>query len=197
MSHPSPTAHPRTTIRPIETKYAGCRFRSRTEARWAVAFDHLGIDWDYEPQGYSLPSGGYIPDFYLPSIDAWFEVKPDGAAHDDRWNELAAATGRRMIVARGLPRVESGMDVAEFTAAFIPALSDGILQEYFAGDGWDPMRVFCACHICGKVGIEFSGFADRICRHNRDDSVWNVPPSMVAAFVAARSARFEFGEVGA
>lgn len=29
------------TIRAIETRYAGCRFRSRLEARWAVFFDHL------------------------------------------------------------------------------------------------------------------------------------------------------------
>lgn len=27
------------TIKPIETRYKGCRFRSRPEARWAVFFD--------------------------------------------------------------------------------------------------------------------------------------------------------------
>lgn len=35
----------------LTTRYAGCRFRSRLEARWAVFFDHLGIEWEYEPQG--------------------------------------------------------------------------------------------------------------------------------------------------
>ncbi len=35
-------------IKPIETRYAGCRFRSRLEARWTVFFDHLGIEWEYE-----------------------------------------------------------------------------------------------------------------------------------------------------
>ena len=30
----------------IETKYKGFRFRSRLEARWAVFFDALGIEWE-------------------------------------------------------------------------------------------------------------------------------------------------------
>lgn len=30
-------------LKPIDTHYKGCRFRSRLEARWAVFFDHLLI----------------------------------------------------------------------------------------------------------------------------------------------------------
>lgn len=30
-------------IKAIETRYAGCLFRSRLEARWAVFFRHVGI----------------------------------------------------------------------------------------------------------------------------------------------------------
>ncbi len=41
-------------VRAIETKYKGCRFRSRLEARWAVFFDALGIKWWYEPEGFHL-----------------------------------------------------------------------------------------------------------------------------------------------
>ena len=43
-----------TGIAAIQTRYAGCRFRSRIEARWAVFFDALGIRWEYEPQGFDL-----------------------------------------------------------------------------------------------------------------------------------------------
>ena len=51
-------------IKPIETFYKGYRFRSRLEARWAVFFDSLGIEWEYEPEGFQLPSGAcYLPDF--------------------------------------------------------------------------------------------------------------------------------------
>jgi hypothetical protein len=44
-------------IRPIETEYNGYRFRSRLEARWAIFFAALGVDYEYEPEGFELPSG--------------------------------------------------------------------------------------------------------------------------------------------
>lgn len=53
-----------SSIKPIETEYKGYRFRSRLEARWAVFFDALGIEYQYEPEGFELPSGKrYLPDF--------------------------------------------------------------------------------------------------------------------------------------
>ncbi len=45
-----------TATNAIETHYAGCRFRSRLEARWAVFFDAIGIEWQYEPQGFEIES---------------------------------------------------------------------------------------------------------------------------------------------
>jgi hypothetical protein len=65
------------TIKPIETRYGGHRFRSRLEARWAVFFDSLGVRWEYEPQGYLVgPSRRpYLPDFWLPKEGLWVEVK--------------------------------------------------------------------------------------------------------------------------
>src|SRR5699024_4157121 len=51
-------------------------FRSRLEARWAVFFDRLGIEWQYEPQGFVLPGGRhYLPDFLLVESGTWIEVK--------------------------------------------------------------------------------------------------------------------------
>lgn len=41
-------------IKPIQTAYKGYLFRSRTEARWAVFFDHLGWQWEYEQEGCDL-----------------------------------------------------------------------------------------------------------------------------------------------
>ncbi len=67
------------TLTPIETAYAGHLFRSRIEARWAVTFDHLGVAWEYEKEGFDLGEAGrYLPDFWLPDLYCWFEVK--GAA---------------------------------------------------------------------------------------------------------------------
>lgn len=66
-----------TTIPAIETTYRGHRFRSRLEARWAVAFDRLGVRWEYEPQGYLVGKKRkpYLPDFWLPGEHVWVEVK--------------------------------------------------------------------------------------------------------------------------
>lgn len=64
-------------IKPIETHYKEYRFRSRLEARWAVFFDAMGIDWKYEDEGFQLgPFGNYLPDFYIPQFDCFIEVKP-------------------------------------------------------------------------------------------------------------------------
>lgn len=60
----------------IPTIYGGKTFRSRTEAKFAVLFDKLNIDYEYEPEGFELSDGTkYLPDFYLPTFDQWFEVK--------------------------------------------------------------------------------------------------------------------------
>lgn len=61
----------------IETKYNGFLFRSRLEARWAVFFDSLGIEWSYEPEGFEFKDGTrYLPDFYLPKFNVYVEIKP-------------------------------------------------------------------------------------------------------------------------
>lgn len=91
-------------VRPIETRYHGYRFRSRLEARWAVFFDTLGVRWEYEVEGFELPSGRYLPDFWLPREHLWVEIKPDWELfmHDDRtWSiaqELASVSSRVMVL---------------------------------------------------------------------------------------------------
>ena len=73
-------------IKAIETDYNGYRFRSRLEARWAVFFDALGIRYQYELQGFDLADlGYYLPDFYLPSLNMWLEIKPAIPS----WEEIA------------------------------------------------------------------------------------------------------------
>ena len=98
-------------IKPIETRYAGCRFRSRLEARWAVAFDHLKVEWEYEPEGFETSAGRYLPDFRLnvgnPGLSGpiWFEVKPpDYSDYDPRHEAFAKESGQGLIVARGICR---------------------------------------------------------------------------------------------
>ncbi len=65
----------RMEVKPIETVYKGWRFRSRLEARWAVFFDAMGIEYQYEPQGFQKGDFRYLPDFFLPNHGTWVEVK--------------------------------------------------------------------------------------------------------------------------
>jgi len=94
---PSPEA-----IKPIETRYAGHRFRSRLEARWAVFFDHLGIEWQYEPECFKIAGKGYLPDFWLPGLCTWVEVK--GVLDQATLNHLIQAINPLC----GLPRDPGG-----------------------------------------------------------------------------------------
>jgi nucleoside 2-deoxyribosyltransferase len=68
-------------IKAIQTVYKGYKFRSRLEARWAVFFDALGLEWEYEPEGFDLGDGvWYLPDFRVKVrdkfySDVFFEIK--------------------------------------------------------------------------------------------------------------------------
>lgn len=78
----------------LPTPYGGVVFRSRTEARYAVMFDELGIRWDYETQGFDADGTWYLPDFVLfPALGMlWAEIKgsweqdPEGIA---RWRKFS------------------------------------------------------------------------------------------------------------
>lgn len=78
----------------IQTEYMGYLFRSRLEARWAVFFDLLGLNWQYEVEGFDLGGAGYyLPDFKVISPDGyifWYEVKPKGVTTDSKFEAFKA-----------------------------------------------------------------------------------------------------------
>lgn len=78
------------SIKPIETVYRGYRFRSRLEARWAVFFDLLGVEWQYEPEGFESNGHRWLPDFWLPESNTWIEVKGSDKALRADWEKLVA-----------------------------------------------------------------------------------------------------------
>ena len=94
-----------TTPQPIQTEAFGRVFRSRTEARCAVFLERMGFQWEYEPEGYELPSGRYLPDFKV--LDQtklsgfyWIECKGDVAPTDQEValaRELSGATRAAVV----------------------------------------------------------------------------------------------------
>lgn len=85
------------TIKAIETEYNGYKFRSRLEARWAVFFDALGVEYEYEPEGYEYweTEDGFtrwLPDFRLPKENnVLVEVKGSDEALSKDWDRLSLA----------------------------------------------------------------------------------------------------------
>lgn len=65
-----------TRVAAIETEWGGWKFRSRLEARWAIFMDRAGVAFEYEPEGFETEAGRYLPDFYLPELELWLEIKP-------------------------------------------------------------------------------------------------------------------------
>lgn len=64
------------TIKPIPQTINGVTFRSSLEARVSLTLTTNCIEWHYEPEGFELGNGvRYKPDFWLPEIDTWLEVK--------------------------------------------------------------------------------------------------------------------------
>jgi hypothetical protein len=104
-------------MKAIETKWKGYRFRSRTEARWAVFLEKLGVAFEYEPEGVMLPSGPYLPDFRLDSFPVevfpggrttqgvWLEVKGSDPSDEEmrKCSELAAEAKQPVLLAIGAP----------------------------------------------------------------------------------------------
>lgn len=204
-------------MRSIQTSYKGCRFRSRLEARWAVFFDHLGLEWAYEPEGFVLPDGTrYLPDFYLPSLKAYVEIKPKLASFDEEWEPETGSKADKFLDAIN----ELNISEVEPTRYLyivgqpgkVPSCNGTIEDQLNSRDftEYDSYRIFtndvdhyfCSCNNCGAVGVEFEGRAGRLkhtkgCAIAYEDRYHNAnSKKILMAAKAARSARFEFGESG-
>ncbi|MEP7194596.1 MAG: hypothetical protein ABI903_17245 [Actinomycetota bacterium] len=210
---------PPQRIKAIETRYAGCRFRSRLEARYAVLFDTLGITWQYEPQGFKVggvngsPERYYLPDFYLPNPGIWVEVKGSEDALDVELMIDAATPGF------GLPRDPDGTPYVDSTRngpkllilGPLPDVQNGYCSHWaiwFHKGDYSQNRAL----LLGGAGLQVDiapGGRKFACdsgerwhtRHPFTRAVVGQPDTssshqLTQAYIAARSARFEHGERG-
>jgi hypothetical protein len=159
-------------LAPIATVYAGTRFRSRTEARWAVLFDELEIRWEYERQGYELPVGWYLPDFWLREWDCFAEVK----GGTEQWDDAALGKAESLCLESERPLLL--LDELQVLNPCVRVLC----SQY-----GDKRAGICSKWRCdmmhsilkGRVWYEFEGH------------VPEPDPDWAAACEAARSARFD------
>lgn len=205
-------------IKPKETRYKGYRFRSRLEARWAVFFDTIGIEYEYEKEGYDLKEGyfdgpyigSYLPDFWLPQVNMWAEVKPTFAPQDlYKCVNLQVHTKRGVLLLEGLPDFRSyfGYDDLPSEALMsnegeISSITDGGYpgEEFYIPVPWVDFVV--------GIGYIFDRPENRFFA-NSGQANWPAPwrwepgdylgdkadpLGYQNAIYAARSARFEYGE---
>ena len=183
-------------IKAIETRYKGYRFRSRLEARWAVFFDALQVEWDYEPEGFDLGSAGwYLPDFYLPDLDVWIEVKPvplerNGTA----WTKAEAlATSTPILMLAGSI---GAYDVTLFCHDMTDS-SGGGPGDFPAEWGWSDRIGLCALVDGHRSDRELCDAQLRVLPWALN--ITNLPRidphlRIIRAVHAARAAQFEHGE---
>ncbi len=185
-------------LKAIETIYKGYRFRSRLEARWAVFFDVLHIAWEYEKEGYDLDGIWYLPDFWLPKQEAYFEVKPAAPTEEeiDKAKRLVAASGHRVLIGLQIPDEwydedpEGTVSLLGFSPCLWAIYPDNSQMI------WDGDHMWSLCPECGYIDCTLWGNGkDLRCGHAEKYQCWYASEFQVA-YDAARSARFEHGESG-
>lgn len=179
-------------MRAIETTYRGCRFRSRLEARWAVALDAAEIAWAYELEGFVLADGRhYLPDFYLSEVNAFVEIKPTAPRRSELElaRLLAEGSGRNVYLFGGeIPWFDRYGRLEPRTWA---VLVDRVGRLTEDEDHW-----LTRCPGCQKLGLEFEGRWGRIACGCRDKSerASSHDERIIAGYYSGRMARFEHGE---
>jgi hypothetical protein len=182
-------------IMPIETIYNGFRFRSRAEARWAVFFDTCGIKYQYEPEGVRLSDETlYLPDFYLPDSDTWFEVKGVLDATDKhKVEQLIADTSKPAVIGYSDLTFEA-CDAWDGEFCLASRNASALCRCSRCGNLWFMgWAGYYGCRCCGEydgdhhIISHLSGPADEYDLRLADGTIRQ-------AYYKARQARFEHGE---
>lgn len=207
------------SIKAIETVYKGYRFRSRLEARYAVMFDALGFEWQYEPEGFDLGEmGHYLPDFFLPKLNVWIEIKGGKATGVElaKCGALFAGKTGEAVVTDLLMMGDETITRLVLEDLTREAKDRGVtsvnVHHWFCDAGRD--RNADREHVFLFEGLLDNAYMCLGSRHDQCTPVniihhllghstgtigYNCPkidlvPIMTKAIIAARSARFEHGE---
>lgn len=89
-------------------QHRGWMMRSHTELMWARVFDALGLQYLHEPEIFETRHGWYLPDFYMPHVEAYVEIKGVSATdvEKEKVQDLASATGKHAVIIMGKPNAD-------------------------------------------------------------------------------------------
>ena len=185
-------------IKPIETYYNGYRFRSRLEARWAVYFDAIHANWEYEPEGFDLGNGIY----YLPDFRIYAGKNAGGRTPEIFYVEV-----------KGVPTIEDGIKCNEFSkhhpllivgniprmhGDYVPSIYGlfnidddgyevGCIRDSFNYIDGDSYPCLLCASMNGEIGLYGPDWYSDQPNPANDELTFN-------AYNKARQARFEHGE---
>jgi hypothetical protein len=180
-------------LKPIDTKYNGYNFRSRLEARWAVFLDKMGISYLYEPEGFELDTTRYLPDFQLteglkcfgenmPLANVWMEIKPTRDLNENERQKIAQfvkQSENKVILVAGDPHPETVVRLISFGS----------------NNKWSSEEIKWLEFNDGQPGILPLNKLNRISDPDTRNAITKLSeaPALIAAYRAAREARFERG----
>lgn len=171
-------------MRSLEAIYQKRRFRSRLEARWAMFYDSVGVEWAYEPEAIDLGKFSYQPDFWLKPFQAWNEIK--GEIVDDKAGLLMIEKCAQLAAQSGRPVILNFHDPLDPVCAV------------FSGPRYYPESRWTHCPTCGKLalGVKGEGLSYTWCPRKHEEGPLRASALRAArrllydAAVAARQHRF-------
>jgi hypothetical protein len=207
-------------IKAIETVYKGYRMRSRLEARWAVFFDSLGIEWEYEAEGYEMDKEKYLPDFWLPEHNMFIEIKPKipEGREFDKLKAFSEESPKRLFIIVGNPYIHGISNdykkeydfyqiykgfyddepiihkLEEFCFMRCLQCDRVIIDRFYDGHGGENAYY---CEYCDITDRNTNGVPDLVYFHKGDLITYKYMPlngGLFDAYKKARQVRFEHGE---
>jgi len=162
-------------LTPIPTIYRGIKFRSRLEARWALFFDEIGLSYHYELEGFESSNTRYLPDFFIPTWNAWIEIKPKEPTSEE-WRKceellisllkrketasVAILYGRPWLDERGpeyryvsLEPMIGFHQESDDSGEGINITTENLTSEFIDSDE----RIFTECRRCQQIKLDSLG----------------------------------------
>lgn len=141
--------------------YNNTFFRYKLEAQWAVFFDVLGIEYAHRSQIHDWESIGHIPTFYLPDLNAFWEVKRNQPSAKLAYWARRVAEDQQMIVYVAFGDVLNPDTI--YDTQVVEANDMISAHAYFPDGTVDFGYWWCECPNCGKIGLEYMGYAADMC----------------------------------
>lgn len=193
----------RQTPMPIGLRNERRYFESLLEARWALTFELMGIEWRYEPQRFELRAGyTYTPDFYLEDI-GWIEIKPEFDALLEAEPKLRAFTEEKHDLISAQHKTRFFSITAPYPSFALPGKLISTVVEWLPDGYRSGGKAYAITTICAAHALNFqiaypelySDHVDRIFSFTKEayfDGPFRLDEAMLVAIVKMERRTLEY-----